>query len=144
MDRRGACAIVVCGVGMACGAAFGQSPIRPPLSICVLEFDTNLKENRSVASDLSTGVETALGKRRNVFRIVDRKRFNDILKQNKAEEQLQQLARGEKPTALLMQKLKEIDAFVRGEFSERLGIVTLTVSLTRLDTEKLWQGQRRH
>ena len=144
MDRRRSFVIVVCGLGMACGVAFGQAPVHTPLAICVLDFDTNLKENRSIATDLSTAMETALGKRRNVFRIVERKSVNDIVKQNKAEDQLKQLVRGEKPPAQLMQKLKGIDALVRGEFSERLGIVTLTVSLTGTDTEKLWQGQRRH
>lgn len=88
---RGSSGIIVCWLWAMCGAAFGQAAGRTPLAICVLDFDTNLKENRSVAGDLSTAMETA-----------------------------------------------------RGVFSERLGVVTLTVSLTGLDTEKLWQGQRRH
>jgi tetratricopeptide (TPR) repeat protein len=141
---RGSCGIVVCWLWAVSGAAFGQAAGHTPLAICVLDFDTNLKENRSVAGDLSTAMETALGKRRNVFRMVERKSVNEIVKQNKAEEQLKAFVRGDKPPAQLMQQLKGIDAFVRGVFSERLGIVTLTVSLTGLDTEKLWQGQRRH
>ena len=140
---RGWRGIGVCWLLAACGAAFGQAAVHTPLAICVLDFDTNLKENRSVASDLSTAMETALAKRRNVFHMVERKSVNEIVQRNKAEEQLKLLVRGEKAPQL-MQQLKGIDALVRGVISERVGFVTLTVSLTGLDTEKLWQGQRRH
>src|SRR5260370_8701381 len=109
---RGSSGIIVCWLWAMCGAAFGQAAGRTPLAICVLDFDTNLKENRSVAGDLSTATETALGKRRTVFRRVERKGVKEIVKQNKAEERLVAFARGANPPATLMQHRKACPALL--------------------------------
>ena len=104
--------MVVCCLWAASGAASGQTAGHTPLAICVLDFDTNLKENRSVASDLSTAMETALGKRRNVFRMVERKSVNEIVQRNKAEEQLKAFVRGEKPPARSSSRVRHGEEFL--------------------------------
>jgi tetratricopeptide (TPR) repeat protein len=132
---------------LACLSAW-RSPLQAaqPQAIYILDFDTNIAgENRSVAQDLSSAIETAFSRRRSAFRLLERRALNDIVSQGKMEKDLQALTRGEKPSAKFIDQLRGADGVLRGELKEtRLDGVVLTVSLTRLDSEKIWQAQRKH
>ncbi len=117
-----------------------------PLTIFILDFDSNIAgENRSVAQDMAAAVETAFAKRHDAFKLLERRTMNEIVDRGKMEQDYQALARGQKPSAQFLEKDQCADGVLRGELNEtRLDGVVLTVSLTRLDSEKLWQAQRKH
>jgi cytochrome c-type biogenesis protein CcmH/NrfG len=124
----------------------GQAP-QKQLAVYILDFSTNLKgEMYTVATDMTGAVETAFSRRRSAFRLLERRSFNDIVRQNNLEGDVKAMLKGEKPSPKFIQKMEgaNADAFIRGELVERIGGVSLTVSLTRLNTEKVWQGQARH
>jgi hypothetical protein len=132
-----------CGVFVFCTMAAGQTPPKP-LAIHVLEFDTTITgENRTVARDIAEAIETAFSRRR-VFRLLERKILNDLVRQNKMERDLQAVKAGQPPSKEFQQQFSGADGFVRGELKSGLDGVVLTVSLIKLNSEKLWQGQRRH
>lgn len=116
------------------------------LAIYVLDFDTNIKgEHRTLAVDLATSIETAFSQRP-VFKIVDRRRVNDIIHQYRMERDLRAFARGEPSSPqFIKQMISQADAMLRGELNnDGLGSVILTVSLTKFDSEKPWQSKKVH
>jgi tetratricopeptide (TPR) repeat protein len=117
------------------------------MAVYVLDFSTNLKgDMQLVATDLTGAVETAFSRRRTAFRLLERRSFNDVVRQNGLEGDVKAILQGEKPSLKFIQKMQaaNADAFIRGELVERIDGVLLTVSLTRPNTEKVWQGQARH
>lgn len=127
------------------GPAYGQPLAKPPMSVYVLEFTTNIKGDLgTLGADLSSAVETAFSRRRESFRILDRKSFNEIVRQNKLESDVQAIDSGRPPSSQFVRHMPGADGFVRGELISRIDGVVLTVSLTLLDSQKLWQGQARH
>lgn len=123
-------------------AAWAQKP----LAIYVLDFDTNITgENRSVAVNLATSVETAFSQRRTDFKVLERRSMNEIVRQNKMERDLNALSKGERPSLQFIRQFSQADGVLRGELkTDNLGGVVLTLSLTKLDSEKLWQSQKIH
>ena len=117
-----------------------------PLGIYVLDFDTNIAgENRALAVNLATSIETAFSQRRTDFKVLERRSLNEIVRQNKMERDLSALSRGEPPSSQFIKQLSQADGVLRGELKEdHLGSVVLTLSLTKLDSEKLWQSQKIH
>jgi tetratricopeptide (TPR) repeat protein len=146
MSIRGRFACVALGAVLLRTMTVCAETPKLPIAVYVLEFQTNIiGDNRTVAHDLSLALETAVSKRRSQFRLLERKSLNEIVSQHKMEKELQSLSRGEKPSQQFIQQLSGADGVVRGEVREnRLDGVVVTISLTRLNTEKLWQGQRRH
>lgn len=121
-----------------------QSPTHR-MAVYVLDFQTNLKgEYAIVAHDTSVAVDTAFTKRSEAFHVLERANLNVLVQQNKMEKDLQALVSGQRPSQRFLDQVEGANGFVRGEFLTRPDGVTLTVSLIRLDSEKVWQGQRRH
>lgn len=122
-------------------AAWAQKP----LAIYVLDFDTNIiGENRAVAVNLATSVETAFSQRRADFKVLERRNLNELVRQNKLEQDLHAIRRGDRPSAQFI-RLSQADGILQGELkADHLGGVVLTLSLIKLDSEKLWQSQKIH
>jgi tetratricopeptide (TPR) repeat protein len=145
MNRLIACRASLLLILVMVSPVFSQSPPKLPMEIYVLDFGTNIKGDLGVvASDLSAATETAFSRRRQAFRVLERKNFNDIVRQNQLEADVQAIGRGQKPSQKFIQQMKGADGFVRGELVTRVDGVVLTVSLTLLNSEKIWQGQARH
>src|SRR5689334_14161600 len=117
-----------------------------PLAIYVLDFDTNISgENRAVAARLTTSIETAFSQLHSDFKVLERRRLKEIIHQYKMERDLSLLSRGDRPSPEFIRHFSQADGVLRGELNEdHLGGVVLTLSLTRLDSEKLWQSQKTH
>ena len=131
-----ACLLIICPAARAA----------QPLAIYVSDLDSNIAgENRLVAQYLSDAIETAFTRRRVAFRLLERRKYNEIIQRNKLEKDLQAFTRGGRPSDRLMEQLHEADGVVAGDLREtRLDGVVLTVSLTRMNLEKVWQAQRKH
>ncbi len=116
-----------------------------PLAIYVLDFDTNIPgDNRDVAVNLAQTIETAFLQRPADFRVLERRSLNEIVRQNKLEQDLHAVRKGDQPSAQFI-KLSQADGFLHGELKEdRFGGVVLTLTLTKLDSQKLWQSQKSH
>ena len=127
-------------------AIFGILVAGLVLAIYVLDFDTNIAgENHVVAVSLATSIETAFSQRRADFKVLERRSLNEIVRQNKMERDLNALSKGERPSSQFIRQFSQADGVLRGELKDdHLGGVVLTLSLTKLDSEKLWQWQRTH
>jgi tetratricopeptide (TPR) repeat protein len=143
-QMRGHALLVIFGILFAAyvPAAWAQKP----LAIYVLDFDTNIAgENRVVAVNLATSIETAFSHRRTDFKVLERRTLQEIVRQNKLERDLNALSKGNRPSSQFIKQLSQADGVLRGELKEdHLGGVVLTLSLTKLDSEKLWQSQKIH
>src|SRR5882762_3727226 len=94
-----------------------------PLAIYVLDFDTNITgENRAVAVNLTTSIETAFSQRRGDFKVLERRSLNEIVRQYKLERDLNLLSRGDRPSPEFIRQFSQADGVLRGELKEdRLG-----------------------
>ncbi len=117
-----------------------------PLTIYVADFDTNISgESRAVAKQLTEAIDTAFTRRSADFRVLERRKINDVIRANKLESDLRKFAGGGDASQKLRTQLPEIDAIVTGTLQEtRLEGVILTIALTRINSEKPWQQQRSH
>src|SRR5437016_5534867 len=108
-QMRGRVSLAVFGILLA---GFTQ-PVwaQNPLAIYVLDFDTNIAgENRTVAVTLATSIETAFSRRNADFRVLERRNLNEIVRQNKLEQDLYAVRRGDRPSARFI-KLSHADGF---------------------------------
>ena len=117
-----------------------------PLAIYVADLDTNIAgEHRSLAQDLSNAIETALSRRPKSFRLLERRKFNDVIRRQKLEKDVRALVNGGSASSELASQLPGADGVISGELkNNQLGEVMLTISLTKMDSEKIWQARRKH
>src|SRR5947207_2732759 len=95
-------------------------PVRAqkPLAIYVLDFDTNIPgDNRDVAVNLTATIETAFSQRLADFKVLERRKLNEIVRQNKLEQDLHAITKGDRPSARLI-KLSQADGYLLGELKD--------------------------
>lgn len=125
-------------------AVFGDPPQRKPISVYVLEVDTNIKGDfAAAAGSLTQALEAAFSKKSSTFLILERRRLNEIVKANQLEKELQTVLSGKSASVSFAQQVRA-DAFIRGELIEGPDGAVLRVWLTRLNSEILWQGRAKH
>jgi WD40 repeat protein len=123
---------------------FGKSPPEKRMAVYVLDIDTNITGEFSAASQaLTLTLEAAFSKHSMAFQVLDRRHLNDIVKANKLEKDLQAVLHGE-PAPLQFAGLVIADGFIHGNLVDGPDGAVLTLTLTRLNSEILWQGQAKH
>lgn len=116
-----------------------------PMAIYVSDLDTNITgEHKALGQDLANAIETALSARPKSFRVLERRKFNDVIRRQKLEKDLKALIGGAKASEELSRQLPGADGVVSGELKVQLDGVLLTVSITKMDSEKPWQARRKH
>jgi hypothetical protein len=120
----------------------GRSP-STQMATYVLDVDTNIKgEFGSIAPQLTEALQTAFSEKRDVFKILERRHLDQLVRANRLEKDLQALSRGEPTSAQFVRQIRA-DAFIRGELVDGSDGVVLTVTLVNLNSEVMWEGQAR-
>ncbi len=109
----------------------------------VLDVDTNTKgEFGSVAPQLTEALQTAFSEKRDVFKILERRHLDQLVKASQLERDLQSISHGEPASAQFVRQVRA-DGFIRSELVDGPDGVVLTVTLVNLNSEVMWAGQAR-
>jgi tetratricopeptide (TPR) repeat protein len=114
----------------------GQAPRKLPMDVYMVDFGSNPKDDLGrLASDLTAAIEAAFSQHSEVFNFVERRNLNEVLLQKQAEADAR--GRQQKP-AQGSNEIKEATGYIRGVLAKRSEGVQLTVSLTLLNSAKIW------
>jgi hypothetical protein len=107
----------------------------------VLDVDTNFKgEFGLVAPQLTEALQTAFSEKRDVFKILERRHLDQLVKANQLEKDLQAISHGDPASPQFVRQVRA-DGFIRGELVDGPDGVVLTVTLVNLNSEVMWEGQ---
>ena len=121
----------------------GQPSLSKPISVYILDVDTNIKGDFSfVAPELTQVLQTAFSAKHDVFNILERSRLDQLVSANQLESDLNSLLHGKTVSSHFVQ-LIQADGFIRSALVDGPDGVVLTVTLVNLNSEILWQGQIR-
>jgi hypothetical protein len=118
-----------------------RSSLATQMATYVLDVDTNIKgEFGLVAPQLTEALQTAFSEKRDVFKILERRHLDQLVKANQLEKDLQAISHGEPASPQFVRQVRA-DGFIRGELIDGPDGVVLTVTLVNLNSEVMWEGQ---